>query len=652
MQYIIDLWNGSIISKNGALQLLLIVDYIFDWARDTYRQDILTELRTLSRGVDASTSVFPDTELMSTRELAVSVAPDPSADDQDGDVSLRSTFHSFDSKLGMVRHAAFVENRFCMIFVTRDNAQTLLQSTSPSTVQQLTRGILAQISGHVFSMTVETLDTLEEQWTGIARLSRSFGNNDTKFLTTLAFGTYMSPQWGQVRELCAIAIAEDAFESVVAGSKLRPGRGNAQKPVTDPVDKANVIRLVSQFQATTPRQTLLAAIKRIQLRCSPSLILTNEVRLFLDDGTLRSIVDYVYNYFKKGILEPSEAFLRVSGRHVQIREETTNENLRHPFHNLDPDLNEELRVSKSGAIILCGFGPNSGVRRSEQSDHCIYFVKIPVETLDQSRVAAAIKETFENNDVYHTTRNNGNSNIKSTPKYSRPPWNLKSVYGIDARPFGFVKWLAHMGSDPMVRQGAPRDPDGSGQYLLSRNFSPWHDPRLIGVRHDYEVFLLYRLMTTELLYWRGVAQERKEQGLVCCQACAIQDFWIRTSKPYTCGQCWQEIQAPTYPRWVSDTLAGDRTVQWTQIEEEGYSSPDRVSSKRQWWNDALSSYNGGDLPPQEQWYKDISEYPEADKEFVDLEELYQQALEYGEYQKKKKWEGRKRPRLSAGSDTE
>ena len=45
---VIDLWNGRIISVDRALQLLLIVDYIFDRARDIYRETIIGELRKLS----------------------------------------------------------------------------------------------------------------------------------------------------------------------------------------------------------------------------------------------------------------------------------------------------------------------------------------------------------------------------------------------------------------------------------------------------------------------------------------------------------------------------------------------------------------------------------------------------------------------------
>ncbi|PVH77521.1 hypothetical protein DL98DRAFT_637260 [Cadophora sp. DSE1049] len=37
------LWSGRVDTHDGALQILLLVDYIFDWARDIYRSGILQD---------------------------------------------------------------------------------------------------------------------------------------------------------------------------------------------------------------------------------------------------------------------------------------------------------------------------------------------------------------------------------------------------------------------------------------------------------------------------------------------------------------------------------------------------------------------------------------------------------------------------------
>ncbi|KIX03692.1 uncharacterized protein Z518_07245 [Rhinocladiella mackenziei CBS 650.93] len=48
---IVQLWDGCVTEKDASLQLLLIVDYIFDWARDIYRPSILRMLKSAASGV-------------------------------------------------------------------------------------------------------------------------------------------------------------------------------------------------------------------------------------------------------------------------------------------------------------------------------------------------------------------------------------------------------------------------------------------------------------------------------------------------------------------------------------------------------------------------------------------------------------------------
>lgn len=48
MQEILRLWEADITNKDGAIQLLLIVDYICDWARSVHREAIIRELLKLT----------------------------------------------------------------------------------------------------------------------------------------------------------------------------------------------------------------------------------------------------------------------------------------------------------------------------------------------------------------------------------------------------------------------------------------------------------------------------------------------------------------------------------------------------------------------------------------------------------------------------
>jgi len=44
----VRVWEGDLTDENKAMQLLLIVDYMADWARDYYREMIKTGLQNLN----------------------------------------------------------------------------------------------------------------------------------------------------------------------------------------------------------------------------------------------------------------------------------------------------------------------------------------------------------------------------------------------------------------------------------------------------------------------------------------------------------------------------------------------------------------------------------------------------------------------------
>lgn len=55
-----------LLSKDGALQLLLIIDHIFDWARDVYRPAIFHHLKYLSSNDASDTiSIANDSDIFS-----------------------------------------------------------------------------------------------------------------------------------------------------------------------------------------------------------------------------------------------------------------------------------------------------------------------------------------------------------------------------------------------------------------------------------------------------------------------------------------------------------------------------------------------------------------------------------------------------------
>ena len=393
------------------------MDFIFDWARDNYRQDILTGIRTLSRGFDGATSIIPDSDLMSTREIATSepINHDTSEGLQQNE-QIRSAFHVHDSSRGVVRHASLIESRFHALFITGDNVQTLLQSTDSHVVQRLARRVLAELADDVVSVDIDIMDALEEQWTGTARCSRSFSLMHTKFFMAVTFATYLTPSWDQVRELSIIAVAEDAFDLLVEASGLVAGKGKAQRPIAYSLERGVLTRAISDFQAIRPDHSLLGAIRRTSFRFRSST--TGELAIKYNDGTLRRTVHYVYSSFKRGVLEPSESFLRVSSCYERLLQNTDDNS---PYF-----ISEDLQISAWDIVLVTGGGPSTGARTSST---CAYVLGESVEAPVTADLAVAIKKTLENHDVYHTTRDNGSASFWAGSKAERAPWNIRGVYG-------------------------------------------------------------------------------------------------------------------------------------------------------------------------------------------------------------------------------
>jgi hypothetical protein len=70
-QNIVCLWEGSITSYDAALQLVLIIDYIVDWARDIFRLGIMRQLMSVvDRGTQSAYTIIEDHDILSTRDYA------------------------------------------------------------------------------------------------------------------------------------------------------------------------------------------------------------------------------------------------------------------------------------------------------------------------------------------------------------------------------------------------------------------------------------------------------------------------------------------------------------------------------------------------------------------------------------------------------
>jgi hypothetical protein len=618
-QQIVDLWRGSITSKDGALQLLLIVDYVFEWARDIYREDILNKLRIVASGQnDCASMIHPDTDIFST---LTSIHPTMSDEDnrstQDSYHQGLKVFEAQDSKWGIIRHATFVESQYRCFFVTRDNVTTMLQSNQDQARKILARQIITKLQEVPLSISWACLSMIEEEWTGRSRMPRSHHLDRIKFYASVTYASFLLPNWRQVRELTVIAVAEDAFEHLVTASMYsRPPR----PPFVGNDCETEVLKdIITRLHAGDTRHTLLAAIKRICLRVNGQ---GSQIRLVASNAIPRDIVHYIYSKFKKGELEPEEPFLHTSSSFDQIHLSTS---------SLKPFDFGDLNVSSDGCVLVYAHGHQHDAGR-QMSSICVFLTNGPPDLPTREMLGMAIKNTFENHDVYHTSRIHRVPNFRGFAKdKAGKRWNIEDSYGIYSTGFEFVDCILSLGCEPPVRQGSPRP--GTSANLFLRNHYPWREPEYLCSKIVKQIFIIYKIVTREVRYWRTIAKECKEQGIDCCDICAgevdIEDK--------ICYQCSEDITYDVHELWFKNALLGKQPIDFRPINPELQEYGRNVRFH-------MDDHEASDINVK--FEKNLSFYEDLDEGYNDLLELQVQTRTFDRIHRETEWPSMKRKRSS------
>ncbi|CAI6021881.1 unnamed protein product, partial [Clonostachys chloroleuca] len=186
------IWRGSICSRDGALQALLLVDFIFDWARDTYRNDIIRLLRVLAtRNNDAAINIHADTDILSTLPLA-------NQDRLNKEEPKEDYLTALMAGSDMPHFLAIDTNYQGLTCLQADPTKSQRSDADKSSRSRRNRR--------------------EVDW-GRTSHTESF-QHSTAIQTAISLATYISAQWHIVRDLSVIALAEDAFEGIVHAMPL------------------------------------------------------------------------------------------------------------------------------------------------------------------------------------------------------------------------------------------------------------------------------------------------------------------------------------------------------------------------------------------------------------------------------------------------
>jgi len=128
------------------------------------------------------------------------------------------------------------------------------------------------------------------------------------------------------------------------------------------------------------------------------------IDLVRDCGRRRAIIYGIYENFKRGIQGPSGESLRLSSRCERILKPPGQQDTK-KWHYV-PGLNlNYLHASHCGCVLVHA-SADSTYPSNAHPDVCAYFTEGNPEDLDMEDLGFIIKKTFEDHDVYHTTRDN------------------------------------------------------------------------------------------------------------------------------------------------------------------------------------------------------------------------------------------------------
>jgi hypothetical protein len=322
-------------SHDGALQLILILDHVFDWARDVYRPAILHHLKSLS--VDDLTdtgSVSTDSNIFSmadpvrlwmNRVQSADASGNMNSNEPNESMEVIRPMPSLDSTKGVVRHASIIDSEFLALYITGDNAGTMFHSLSKKEhIQPFARRILrALLNKKSLIFTERTLNALEDMWTGGASHLQNRSSAETEFVVRIILRSSLTDSWEQVRELSYLAVAKADLDVIVKFA------GWDEVPVPDfkamRCAQQSVIDRVRRSQSMSPKENIEAAVQRSAFSLELDKKCSNGSMIELLTGSLQwvreakrdqtnAIIHDIYDKNKRGLRPVSEPFIRESSR--------------------------------------------------------------------------------------------------------------------------------------------------------------------------------------------------------------------------------------------------------------------------------------------------------------------------------------------------
>ncbi|KAL5615818.1 hypothetical protein FOBRF1_004566 [Fusarium oxysporum] len=323
---VVRLWSGGVDSLDSALQLLLIVDYIADWARDIYREGIARSLLKLAS--HDTQSLARDADIFSmagnVKEWACS---SPEASEAGASQSFQDPLREFDCFAGIFRDARFVRSKFIGLIITEENVEQLLQTgATTGDTYRLTNSLLDSIQDSV-RVRGGVLNELELLWTDTDRNLSNISSPDEIFYVVAMSVFYLTPHFDQTRELSYVAVSESLIPDLAKIARVESLAVFRELLKTTP--RANVSACISRLCLIT------GAISKLKNGKSPS---TWAMLPLEEDGDCNTVEEAVvkickrpvareflwdiYSKHRVGRNEPSSSIFRISSSMDELANST------------------------------------------------------------------------------------------------------------------------------------------------------------------------------------------------------------------------------------------------------------------------------------------------------------------------------------------
>ncbi|KAI4940473.1 hypothetical protein J4E86_010853 [Alternaria arbusti] len=229
---VILLWEGSITGHDAALQLVLIMDYIVDWARDIYRPNIIRQLKSvIDKGQQSSYTVTADPDILSrtgyansrigdgpfaaiSRVETAQVLAEPAFDATNSTVvpSFEPLFKSTGKYVDIrVWESAKYESRVRGLYITGTD------DDAKKNIMKASREELRTVDASrcwFFLSSAQGLKIIEQAWTGLENTKDDRDLPQQKILVSLNLRYRKDSDGAPIRELTYIALTESVAQGM------------------------------------------------------------------------------------------------------------------------------------------------------------------------------------------------------------------------------------------------------------------------------------------------------------------------------------------------------------------------------------------------------------------------------------------------------